>query len=245
MVEKTGSEGGSQEYTIPTGSPHFFIGTIAQDDIDVSTCLCIQTLRLTGHDFHWIIMGFGGNSRTRNILMTQFLQQKWGSNSPYLVFIDRDIVFNPDHVDMILEDLMNGYEFVGGLYGVKDAGHFAQWNKEGFVIDGSILPIDWLSTGFTGITRKLLQKMVKKLDLPLLHKGENIEFYPFGEQTRYKTPDGVWMWLSEDYDICNKIRSVGEKAYLDTRIAVGHVGTKLITARDVVKNLEATKTEKK
>lgn len=229
-----------QEYKTPAVSPYFFVGTVAQDDIDVTTCLCIQNLRLTDHNFHWVIMSYGGNSRTKNVLITQFLQQKWG-NSAYLIFIDRDIVFNPDHVDMILEDLQNGYDFVGGLYGVRDGKHFAQWNKDGFIVDGSIVPIDWLSFGFTGITRKLLQKMVKKLELPLLHKGESVEFYPFGEQKRYKTDGDFWMWLSEDYDFCIKVREVGSHAYLDTRVTVGHVGSKLITCNDVIANLKKEK----
>jgi hypothetical protein len=240
MNKKTSGE--PREYIPPSVSPHFFIGTIAHSDVDVSTCLCIQTLRLTGHDFNWIIMDYGGNSRTRNILMTQFLRQEWG-NSAYMIFIDRDIAFNPEHVDMILEDLQNGYQFVGGLYGVRDSRHFAQWNKSGFDIDGTVKPIDWVATGFSGVTRKLLQKMVKELDLPLLHKGEPVEFYPFGEQQRYKTPEGNDMWLSEDYDFCNKVRKVKEKSYLDTRVTVGHIGTKLITCKDVMANLQKEKEE--
>lgn len=231
------------EYNLPPSSPNFFIGTIANSDVSVSTCLCIQTLRLTGHQFTWIILDYGGNSRSRNVLMTQFLKQSWG-NSAYMVFIDRDIAFNPEHVDMILEDLQNGYQFVGGLYGVKDAKHFAQWNKEGYDIDGSVRPIDWVATGFSGVSRKLLQKMVKELNLPLLHKGEAVEFYPFGEQMRYKTPEGIDMWLSEDYDFCNKVRQVGEKAYLDTRVTVGHIGAKLITCKDVINNLKIEQEEK-
>ena len=215
--------------------PFFFIATVAQDNIDMTTCICVQALRLTGHDFIWQIRGVGGNTRTKNVLMTEFVQQKWGVGS-YLIFLDRDIVFDIPHIDMLLEDLQAGYGYVGGCYPVKDGTQLASHNPEGIDLDGTVKPIQWLASGFAGVTRQLLQKMVKQLDLPLLHRGEPIEFYPFGEQIRYKTPDDIWMWLSEDYDFCNKVRAIGEEAYLDTRVTVGHVSAKLVTINDVIRN---------
>jgi hypothetical protein len=220
----------------PAVSPFFFIGTVAQDNVDIDTCLCIQALRLSNHDFIWVIQGAGGNTRTKNIIMTDFVKQKWGQ-SPYLIFVDRDITFEPYQIDLILEDLQAGYDYVGGAYPVKDGSYLASWAKGGIEFDNTVKPIQWLSSGFTGMTRKLLQKMVKQLDLPLLHKGERMEFYPFGEQIRYKIDD-IWMWLSEDYDFCNKVRDVGGEVYLDTRVTVGHVGVKLVTIKDVLKNQE-------
>lgn len=223
-----------EQATQVANAPLFFIGTCAQENVDMTTCLCIQSLRLTGHNFVWIVLGVGGNARTKNVLMTQFVRQEWGV-SPYLIFLDRDIVFDMPHIDMLLEDLQAGYNYVGGCYPVKDASQLASHDPEGITFDRTVKPIRWLASGFAGVTRQLLQKMIKQLDLPLLHRGENIEFYPFGEQIRYKTPEDTWMWLSEDYDFCNKVREIGEEAYLDTRITVGHVSAKLVTVNDVVK----------
>jgi len=240
VKEAKQAKGVIREHVAPEALLDFFIATCAQENIDINTCICIQNLWLTKHNFLWLIRGAGGNTRTKNLLLTEFAKQAWG-NSPYLLLIDRDIAFSPEQVDMLLEDLQAGYDFVGGCYPTKDGTQLTSHLEGGILIDGTVKPIQWLASGFVGMTRKLLQKMIKQLDLPLMHREEWCEMYPFGEQIRCQTPSGEWMWLSEDYDFCNKVRAVGEEAYLDTRVTVGHVGPKLVTINDVVKTQEKEK----
>lgn len=212
----------------------FVIGTHAQNDIHASTALSVQRLYPRKHKFFWDIRGAGGAARTRNIICTKFLQQK---PADYLIFIDRDIIFEPNDVQYILDDLKE-YELIGGCYAVKDASQLASYGMEGhggITLDRKVREVIWLATGFMGIHRNLLEKMVEKLNLPLMHKGQWSEAYPFFAQ-RAIEEKGEWIWLTEDYDFCDKARQVGVKPHIDTKVQVRHVGDYAYTVAEVVEN---------
>ena len=202
----------------------FVIGTNAARDVTNGTIGSMMGLREVPYRFGWDIIGCGSAARTRNILAYRFLKE---NQAPFLIFIDRDMVFTPQDVGKLLDSLNNGYDLIAGCYAI----HNTMWLTSGGeggesepVLDGTIKEVKYLATGFMGITRKLLEKMVEGLKLPLMHKGDDTTAYPFFEEKYYQDPDCGDMWLSEDYDFCHKARQVGVKSYLDTSVRLGHLG---------------------
>jgi len=204
----------------------FVIGMFASKDIAVGTVGSVLELHNAPYHYRWDIVGAGDATRTRNILASRFLKV---DDSPFLIFIDRDIVFTPQDIGKLLESLRNGYDLIAGCYVIKDTMTLASTENgvEGLIMDGTIQEVSYLATGFMGVTKNLLKKMVTELNLPLMHGGGNTEAYPFFEQKRHKDPDYGDMWLSEDYDFSEKARQVGVKSYLDTSVRLGHLGDAL------------------
>jgi len=204
----------------------FVVGTNASKDITVGTIGSMINLYNVPYTFRWILLGCGSAARTRNLIATRFLQAK---EAPYLIFIDRDIVFTPQDIGKIFESLKNGYDLIAGCYTIKTTMSLASSCKQGDepLLDGTIKEVRYLATGFMGITRNLLEKMIEGLKLPLMHGGGDQETYPFFEEKQHEDPDYGGMWLSEDYDFCHKARQVGVDSYLDTSIRLGHIGDAL------------------
>jgi len=213
----------------------FIIGTHSQNDVHSATALSVQRLYPRGYKFFWDLRGAGGAARTRNIICTRFLQE---GKSPYLIFIDRDLIFEPEDIKLTLDDLKNGYRLIGGCYAVKDGTQLSSYGieKNGAIpLDREIHEVLWLASGWMGFPKSLLEDMVEKLDLPLMHKGQWSEAYPFFAQRPFH--DGKdWMWLTEDYDFCDKARQIGVKSYIDTRIWLRHVGDYSYTVEEVLSN---------
>jgi len=211
----------------------FILATIADESVCTATTMSVINLMPSNKfKFIWFVGGGGGTARTRNIHATNFLRD---GKAPYLIFLDRDIVFTESDIVRMLEDLRGGYHLVGGCYPVKDGTRIA--SSGNVKLDGGINEVGWLATGFMGISRELLQKMVDELHLPLMHKGDWSEAYPFFEDHRYHCEDGNWMYLTEDYDFCMKARKVGVKAYLDTQIWLEHIGIYRYSIKDIVSHL--------
>lgn len=211
----------------------FEIATNSESDISVSTLMGVMDLKAKGYNFIWRVKGGGGYARTRNILAYDFLKEK---KAPYMLIIDRDIVFKSSDIDRLLEAMRSGYHLVGGCYPVKDGTRLATSDRS-ITIDGNRNEVQWLSTGFGAISRELLLKMVDKLHLPIVQKNDWSEAYPFFEDHRYKDKIMGWMFLSEDYNFCMKARKVGVTPYLDTKILLGHIGNKVYGVADVVKHV--------
>ena len=215
----------------------FVIETNAAKDVTVGTIGSVISLYDVPYKFGWDILSCGGAARTRNIAATRFLER---NQAPYLIYIDRDIVFKPEDVGKLLDSLKNGYDLIAGCYVIKSAmfltssGH---GEKDGeIVLNGTIREVRYLATGFMGVTRNLLEKIKVGLGLPLMHEGDETKAYPFFEEKYYKDPEHGDMWLSEDYDFCHKARQVGVKSYLDTSIRLGHLGDALWTVDNTVES---------
>lgn len=174
--------------------------------------------------------------RLRSVAATEFLNNDIFGD--YMIFIDDDIVFLPEHIMFIFEDMIDkGYDLIGGLYPTRSGTQLASYGTGemgGVHIDGSIQEMKWLATGFMGFSRKLLKEMVEKLELPILHKGQWCENYPFFVFRTHTTETGTQMLLSEDWDFCEKAKECGHKVYADTRCMLGHKGDRVYTLTDVI-----------
>lgn len=204
----------------------FTIGTNAANDVAIGTIGSIMNLNKVPYKFGWDILGCGSAARARNIMAYKFLK---ANQAPYLIYIDRDVLFTPQDIAKLLKDLDDGYELIAGCYAIKGALTLANSGngKESLVLDGTIQEVKYLATGFLGLPRSLLEKMIEGLNLPLIHKNSDMEAYPFFEEHWFSDPDAGDIWLSEDYNFCHKARQVGTKAYLDTGIKLGHLGSAL------------------
>ena len=202
----------------------FVIGTNASKDVTIGTIGSVLSLYKVPYKFGWDIMGCGSAARTRNIMAYRFFD---GNRAPYLIFIDRDIVFTQEDIGKLLDSLKSGYDLIAGCYTIHGSMWLASSDEEKFHLDGTIKEVKYLATGFMGITRNLLEKMIGELELPLMHEADETQTYPFFEERWHKDPDVGNMWLSEDYDFCHKARQVGIKSYLDTSIRLGHLGDAL------------------
>jgi hypothetical protein len=175
-----------------------------------------------------ILSGDALIGRSRSRICTQFLKC---NDTPYMIFIDSDILFSPGDIEDIYRALMSGKHCVAGAYSVANGAHLAiRTYGEQIVFDGSVQEVEYASTGFMGISRVLLEKI--KDTLPLLHPGSDMECYPFFESGRTeKHPD---FYISEDWNFCDKTRDVQEKVYLHTGVLVGHIKNAVIRAGDVI-----------
>jgi len=199
--------------------------TVAYDKIMAQTSWCVEKAHLKGLNvFMWGING--GDAligRTRSVAASNFLEH---GPAEYMIFVDSDIVFEPEDLHRLHQNLVKGFDLVGGCYVVKDGSQLASFGWNGQVtLDGTIQEIEYLATGFMGISRKLLEKMRDELNLPQLHANEPAtKCWPFFESgAQYDRADGR-IYISEDWDFCEKARKVGVKCYLDTAIRLGHIG---------------------
>jgi len=217
----------------------FVIYTTALGNVSATTISCVNKLYEKydfegGYNFHWEITFGDTIGRARSVACYDFLTRR---NEPYMMFLDGDIYFTEENMDNLLSALKEGYGVVGGLYAVSGAGFLSSHNiGRPLRIAGEIEEIDYLATGFVGISRKVLEKMRDKLKLPLLHEYTDFECYPFfesGADIKKKS------YLSEDYDFCNKVRASGQKVYVHTMIQLGHEKKQIFWAQQAIRNTES------
>ena len=235
------------------------IYTCAHRTIDAGTASAMEIFRLNARiNYLWLILtGDALIGRARSICCTKFLQTfqaKKVSAAPYMLFIDDDILFKPDDINRIYRDLKEGHDLVGGAYPLKDGTELACTGYgEDIPFDGRLTPCRYLATGFMGISVRLVEKMVNELkmprwrlnptpetminNIPLLHKGIWCECYPFFENVGViDGPFGFPIWLSEDYDFCEKAHQMGIEPMLDTGVQLSHIGQRVYKFQDVVDN---------
>ncbi len=173
--------------------------------------------------------------RSRSRAATMFLKS---GTAPFMVFIDTDITFTPQELERLIKAQYQGYDVIAGAYSVANAERLAVRGFEHSVrIDGTIHEVEYVSTGFMGISRKCLEKLVIDQKLPLLHKGEWCECFPFFESGRYEKE---LFYISEDWDFCNKARQSGFKVYLHTGVLVDHMKTVPIICEVVLEKTKIT-----
>ena len=213
----------------------FAIVICAYTGVTSSTAACIERCHQELEDkfevFYYTEDAF--IDRVRNIATTHFLKS---DHSPYMIFIDHDILFTPGDIHRLYQDLCNGYHLIGGLYSVRDGGHVALSTiRQEIRLDGTIKEVRYLATGFMGFDKEILTQMVDKLKLPLLHEKSWCECYPFFTFCYSRSRK---ILLSEDWTFCVNARKAGYKVFVDTSIQVGHKGQKIYFPRDCSKEYQ-------
>jgi len=202
--------------------------------VSAGTVSCMEEFRkTTSIDYQWVFeYGEGILGRSRSIAASKFLRDYQAS---ILLFIDSDIVFKSSDIEDVYNALTRKkYRVIGGLYPVAGGAKLAQHSglPGGLRITGDLVEVQYVSTGFMGIQRNLLEEMRDKLKMPLLQKGSDLECYPFFED--YAKPP---LYISEDWDFCDKAREVGAKVWAHTGIQLGHIKNIVYYACDTIKKI--------
>jgi choline kinase len=194
----------------------FILYTCAYLDVVSQTITSVEKLHKTNYDFDWwFVTADALIARARSVAAYRFLTR---SDAPYMIFLDADIVFEPEDVTKILNELKGGKDVVAGLYAMQGGNKIAicDWEDKQVDLTGDVIDVRYVSTGFMGISRSILKKIAK--NMPLLQKGDWSECYPFFET---KVHDGFF--LSEDWDFCEKVRKAGSRVYAHTGVWCEHI----------------------
>jgi len=210
----------------------FVLYTCSYGEVTVPTVNSVEKLHNTNYRFEWWFQtGDALISRSRSIAAYRFLIS---NISPYMIFLDGDMVFETSDVDKVLNGLRRGLDVVGGLYAIRGGEKLAQVAKGSkILLDNNFHEFQYVSTGFMGISRDILAKIAE--GKPILHKGNWAECHAFFEDGAHGD-----IFISEDWDFCNKVREVGGKVYVHTGIQLGHLKEKLYTAQEAIEHLRGT-----
>ena len=225
----------------------FILVTPIYQGVDGITCWCVEKAHQEGLNFLWI-PGTDGKgdalvARSRSIATTAFLEH---GSSNHMIFLDSDIMFTPEDLKKLNDHQKAGYDIIGGLYPTRAGTDCSSYFWKGIAPkEMGVQEIQFLSTGFMGISKYALEKIRRDYRypdgraMPLLHGSvSEMRSYPFFEDRfmHIDTPDQSGtqdIWLSEDWDFNEKARSVGFKIYAVLDIQLGHQGNRIVTFRDV------------
>jgi len=179
--------------------------------------------------------------RIRAIAATRFLESEYDT----MFFIDEDVVFDPkDLVRLLIQAGRDNFDIFGAAYPKKKRpSHFAIKTLEQevnypFGKDSGIFEVDYLSTGFMGIQKRVFKAMAEKKNpdgspyVPFCHP-DTMRFYPFFQPFPKQMDDGNWSYLSEDWAFVERAKECGFKIWCDGSIRLGHIGRYEYTNADI------------
>jgi hypothetical protein len=169
----------------------------------------------------WRAQGYAAIDAARNQMANDALAQGFDE----LMWIDADIVFDPDDVDELRQ---HDLPLVCGLYPKKSCRQFAcaflpETRQLLFGTRGDLIELLYCGFGFVLTRRVLYETMQRQLELPVCNQRFGAPLVP------YFTPliagEGEQAWsLSEDYSFCERARRCGFRVMADTTIRLWHVG---------------------
>ena len=170
-------------------------------------------------------------SRARNAAVAHFLEDP---ENTHLLFIDSDIIFEPDDVFKLLRA---DKEVVAGIYPKKyivwdRLKQYPEAERVDFPVGGSVkmtednfLEMDYLPTGFLLISRTAINKITKAY--PELKYKNDIDGYMSAGDNFYdlfKVGIRNGIYESEDWGFCSLWKSVGGQVLIHPEINVKHLG---------------------
>ena len=175
-------------------------------------------------------------TKARNECLSNFMNN---TDLDYFLFIDSDISFNP----MDVLKLMNcDKPLVAGTYPkkvldwgeiqmcfynempentkelIRKTSQYTVYEKKDASIKDGLLEVNRVGTGFMMIKRSLVLKLAKKYP-ELMYKENGKKGYGLF-QCDIKNKEH----LSEDYAFCERVKSIGEKVYIDPKLNLIHHG---------------------
>jgi hypothetical protein len=167
--------------------------------------------------------------RARGMQATAFLED---TDFDMLLFIDADIVFLPKAIEQIVKSVQETGSVVCGPYSKRsEKGDLpiVALSADNIIIGpvGGLVEVRWAPTGFMCIPRQVLEKLASTMRKSRVRA--DIKIYTFFMPFNYEPPEdpGELVDLSEDFAFCERARQQGFKIWLDTRIQLGHVGSKI------------------
>ena len=149
-----------------------------------------------------------------------------------IMWLDSDMVFNPDIVTRLSSDLDEGRDFVSGLC---------------FKRQNPIIPVCYKATGYTQDGDKFTPFAEHYSDYP---KDDIFEVAGAGLAAcmvsaqllrdiyeTYGAPFSPVPGFGEDLSFCRRCEEMGVKMYVDSRVKVGHVANTIVTEESYLNGL--------
>lgn len=170
-------------------------------------------------------------SRARNASVAHFMQDE---DATHLLFIDSDIIFEPEDVFKLLEA---NKPVIAGIYPKK----YIVWDRlkkdpdaervdfpvggEVRMTDDNYIELDYLPTGFLMIKKHAIKKMMD--NHPELEYKNDIDGYGFGKYFYNLFKVGIndkGVYESEDWGFCSLWKELGGQVLIHPDINVKHLG---------------------
>jgi hypothetical protein len=170
-------------------------------------------------------------------LITKGRQDHFGmflkSDCDYLLSVDADEVLGPPGIlDHMIENCPPD-SIIGGVYAMKalkpdgtaPLNGGALDNKEIKQLDGSIIPMSHIPTGFMLTPRPVAEKMAAAY-ANLAYEDHIIgKTYAVYNCILKKDPNGIVRYYPEDFSYCERAKAIGIKIFADSACMIGHIGS--------------------
>ena len=181
------------------------------------------------------VRGYAAIDTARNQMASDALAQGFDE----LMWIDADIIFDPDDVDKLRRHEM---PLVCGIYPKKSRRQFAcsflpQTRSLLFGSKGGVIEILYCGFGFTLTRRGLYETMQRQLELPMCNQRFQSPLAPYFAPLIDGAGEQAW-YLSEDYAFCERARRCGFRVLADTTIRLWHVGSYRFGWEDAGRDVE-------
>lgn len=188
-----------------------FIAVPCMDTLSAKFAQCLVNLVNHKRDFD-VEVGFHIGSLvydSRNKLAERAIN----SDADYVLWLDSDMTFMPDTLDMMLDTLKtNNYEMLTGMYFRRRPPFTPTLFKE-----LRILPTGTVATEFDDIADEIFE--VAGCGFGCVLMSRNVLWNVFCQNGNMFAPiNGV----GEDLSFCWRARRIGHKIYCDPSIALGH-----------------------
>lgn len=188
----------------------------------LGTCFLLARLNI---DFDVKFINNQIVTRARNMLCYFFMQDV---KFTHMIFIDADIVWNPEDVVKLLKselDFVIGvypnkkYEWLGNKLILNPSSAFL--NKENDISKNRYVPVKYAATGFTMLTKKALELVKKDVEVFILPgiNNEDIELHNYFDCNVVNKD-----YLTEDYYFSYLYRKNGGEIFADSTIVLQHIG---------------------
>jgi hypothetical protein len=181
----------------------------------------LRELERRGHAV-WRVRGYSAIDAARNQMASDALAQGFDE----LMWIDADVVFDPDDVDKLRR---HDLPLVGGIYPKKGSRQLAcvflpETREVTFGVRGGLLEILYGGFGFLLTRRGVYETMQKQLGLPVCNQRFGTPLVPYFAPLVDGEGEQAW-YLNEDYAFCERARRCGFRIFADTSIRLWHIGS--------------------
>lgn len=192
------------------------VATVLEPECETS----LQKLRARGIKVR-VFRGASAIDQARSIMAHDALKDGFTE----LLWIDADIGFEPDDVDLLLS---HDKPFVCGIYPKKGTRAIACHVLPGttelvFGKEGGLVEILYAAGGFTLVRSSVYEAVREKLALPICNAQFGAPLVPYYQPLVKEGDAGAW-YLAEDFAFSERARQAGFSVYADTRIRLRHIG---------------------
>jgi hypothetical protein len=169
----------------------------------------------------WRVPGYSALDAARNQMANDALAQGFDE----LMWIDADIVFDPDDVEELRR---HDLPLVAGLYPKTACRQLAcaflpQTRQVMFGSRGDVIEILYCGLGFVLTQRVLYETMQRQLGLPTCNERFQSPLVPYFMPVIAGEGEQAWL-LGEDYSFCERARRCGFRVMADTSLRLWRVG---------------------